>query len=115
MAVDTTTSDGARRQDIEINQQQQLSETYTMLPQVLDMIQATPLRTLLAELVVGTPLVLDASEVERMSTPCAQVLLATGRAATSAGLPFRIRNASGAFQTAIADLGLQADFTNWMD
>ena len=49
-----------------------------------------------------------------MSTPCAQVLLATGRAAASAGASFKILNASAVFRTALADLGLRDEFKNWM-
>jgi anti-anti-sigma regulatory factor len=79
------------------------------LPQILDLIAAKPLRdSLLSKPVV----ILDASEVERMSTPCAQVLLAAGQAA---GASFRIINPSAAFRSAIADLGLRQAFSGWMD
>ena len=84
------------------------------LPQILDLTQAQVLRDSLVALISGGTPVLDASAVERMSTPCAQVLLASGRAAAAAGTPFKILNPSAAFQTAIADLGLQAEFCNWM-
>ena len=86
----------------------------SLLPQILDFTQAQPLRDTMAVLLSGETLELDASAVERMSTPCAQVLLATGRAAASAGASFKILNASTAFRTAIADLGLQPEFKNWM-
>jgi chemotaxis protein CheX len=85
------------------------------LPQILDFTQAQNLRDTMAALLGDGALVLDASAVERMSTPCAQVLLATGRAAGSAGTSFEIRNASDVFRTALADLGLQTEFNNWMD
>jgi chemotaxis protein CheX len=84
------------------------------LPQVLDLTQAQNLRdTMVARLSDG-PRILDASAVERMSTPCAQVLLAAGRAADLAGSAFQIINASDVFRTALADLGLEAEFNNWM-
>ena len=86
----------------------------SLLPQILDFTQAQPLRDSMAALLGADTLLLDASAVERMSTPCAQVLLATGRAAASAGASFRILNASDAFRTALADLGLQPEFKNWM-
>jgi chemotaxis protein CheX len=86
----------------------------SLLPQILDFTQAQPLRDSMAVLLSGDPLVLDASAVERMSTPCAQVLLATGRAAAAAGISFKILDASAAFRTALADLGLQPEFKNWM-
>jgi chemotaxis protein CheX len=84
------------------------------LPQVLDLTQAQNLRDGIAARLSEGPLVLDASAVERMSTPCTQVLLAAGRAADLAGSPFQIFNASDVFRTALADLGLQAEFKNWM-
>ena len=86
----------------------------SLLPQILDFTQAQPLRDSMVVLLSGDTLLLDASAVERMSTPCAQVLLATGRAAASAGASFKILNASSAFRTALADLGLQPEFGNWM-
>ena len=89
-------------------------DAFNRLPQVLDLTQAQNLRdTMLARLSDGR-LVLDASAVERMSTPCVQVLLATGRAADLVGSAFQIVNASDVFRTAIADLGLHAEFKNWM-
>jgi chemotaxis protein CheX len=85
-----------------------------LLPPVLDFTHAQPLRDAMTTLLNEDALVLDASAVERMSTPCAQVLLATGRAAAAAGASFKILNASAVFRTALADLGLQAEFSNWM-
>jgi chemotaxis protein CheX len=84
------------------------------LPQVLDLTEAQNLRDTMTALLGDGALVLDASDVERMSTPCAQVLLAIGRAADLAGSPFQIINVSDVFQSALADLGLQAEFKNWM-
>jgi anti-anti-sigma regulatory factor len=60
------------------------------------------------------PVVLDASAVERMSTPCAQVLLATGYAADSAGISLQFINPSDVFRGALTDLGLQSQFSKWM-
>ena len=84
------------------------------LPQVLDLTQAQSLRDAMEARLNDGPLVLDASAVERMSTPCAQVLLAAGRAADLAGCPFQIIAPSDAFLAALADLGLPAEFKNWM-
>ncbi len=81
------------------------------LPQVLDLTQAQPLRDVMAALLREGDVVLDAAQVERLSTPCAQVLWATGKAA---GSRFAIHNASAAFQTALADLGLSSAFGEWM-
>ena len=84
------------------------------LPQVLDLTQAQNLRDSMAARLGDGPLLLDASAVERMSTPCAQVLLAAGRAADLASSAYQIINASDVFRTALADLGLEAEFNNWM-
>jgi chemotaxis protein CheX len=84
------------------------------LPQILDLTQAQSLQQSLMALLAGGAVVLDASAVERMSTPCMQVLLAAGRVAEAANSPFQIVNASDVFLAAVADLGLQRQFTNWM-
>jgi len=84
------------------------------LPQVLDLTQAQNLRDTMTALLSDGPLLLNASAVERMSTPCPQVLLAAGRAADLAGSRFQIIDASEVFRTALADLGLEAEFNNWM-
>jgi len=81
---------------------------------MLDLPQAKFLKDDLVRLLERTPVVLDAGAVERMSTPCAQVLLAAGRAAAAAGTEFQIVNASEVFRTAIADLGLQVEFKSWV-
>ena len=88
--------------------------TPNTLDEVLDLAQAVNLRDTMATLLHGDGVVLDASAVERMSTPCTQVLLAAGRAAEQAGLSFVILNASTAFRTALADLGLQPEFSKWV-
>jgi anti-anti-sigma regulatory factor len=84
------------------------------LPQVLDLTAARSLRDDMTALLQSGTIVLDAGAVERLSTPCAQVLLAAGLAAEAANSRFWIVNASDCFQTAVADLGLQSQFTNWM-
>jgi anti-anti-sigma regulatory factor len=84
------------------------------LPAILDLSLASTLKDLLAASLEANAAVVDAAAVERMSTPCAQIFLAAGRAADLAGITFKITNASVAFRTAVADLGLQTDFTKWM-
>ena len=93
---------------------QDLSAALSKLPQVLDLTQAQSLRDAMAARLGDGPLVLDASAVERMSTPCAQVLLAAGRTADLAGFPLQIIDPSDVFLAALADLGLQAEFKKWM-
>lgn len=84
------------------------------LPETLDLTQAKPLRDRLAAYLAHGSIMLDAATVSRMSTPCAQVLLAAGRAAVAAGAPFKILNASAVFRSALAELGLQLEFSKWM-
>ena len=75
------------------------------LPPALDITQAHRLRDNILALLGQQSISLDASDVERMSTPCAQVLLAAGRSAAAGGVPYRILNASAVFRSALADLG----------
>ena len=86
-----------------------------LLPQMLDLVQAMQLRDDMMRLVGADSVLLDAGAVERMSTPCAQILLAAARAAGASRKPFKITNASETFRTAIADLGLDSEFSNWME
>jgi anti-anti-sigma regulatory factor len=60
---------------------QESRQLQNKLPAVLGLTEAQSLRDTLAALLGGGSLLLDASAVERMSTPCAQVLLAAGRQA----------------------------------
>ncbi|MGO9357708.1 MAG: STAS domain-containing protein [Xanthobacteraceae bacterium] len=92
-----------------------MAGTDLALPQVLDLTQAQALRDRVADHLRAGALNLDAGAVERASTPCLQVLLAAGRAAERAGTAYRILNASDAFGSALADLGLRAEFSKWMD
>lgn len=114
MAVSTNLNFDTGRKDEEISSVPKSSETRSKLPQVLDIVQAQPLHKVMLELMDSHALTLDAGSVERMSTPCAQVLLATGLAADKAGISFKICNASAVFQSALADLGLQSKFSNWI-
>jgi two-component system chemotaxis response regulator CheY len=73
------------------------------LPPVLDLAAAESfLETVRGHVAAGTPLTLDASEVETLTLPCMQIIVAAQR--TEA--PVSIVNASEAFASAFADLGL---------
>ena len=50
--------------------------------------------------------IVDASDVDRASTPCIQLLVAAAAAARASGLAFEIANVPAKFHGAIADLGL---------
>jgi chemotaxis protein CheX len=84
------------------------------LPAILDITKAQELRGHMVDRLNGSAVLLDASAVDRVSTPCIQVLLAAAQSAELAGTSFRIANASAALWAALADLGLQAEFKNWM-
>ncbi|MGY3454456.1 STAS domain-containing protein [Bradyrhizobium sp. USDA 4353] len=85
------------------------------LPQMLDLTQAVPLRDEMVRLAAAGSIALDASGVERMSTPCVQILLAAARGAKAANKPFKITQASELFRTAVAELGLRNEFEDWME
>ncbi|PDT88762.1 anti-anti-sigma factor [Bradyrhizobium sp. Y36] len=84
------------------------------LPSQLDLTAARKLQDEIRSRLASGAVVLDAGAVDRLSTPCVQVLLAAGRAAASADVSFRIANASGAFSAAVVELGLETQFRNWM-
>ena len=75
-----------------------------MLPKVLDLAAATPLKAaLLARR--GAPLELDGSEVQRMGGLCLQVLLAAQAAWAADGQPLRLASPSEALRETLANLG----------
>lgn len=81
----------------------------------LDLMAARDLQQDLKSRLAAGAVVLDAQDVERMSTPCLQVVLAAGRAATVANVPFRIVGASETFSAAVVELGLNSQFSIWME
>lgn len=81
----------------------------------LDLTAARDLQQDLRSRLAAGAVVLDAQDVERMSTPCLQVVLAAGRAATAANVPFRIVGTSETFSAAVVELGLKSQFSIWME
>jgi anti-anti-sigma regulatory factor len=78
------------------------------LPPVLDLLAAASLcEQLQARLQSGEPIDVDASEVERVSTPCLQVLTSALLSARSRGLGFTLRTPSPTLVSAFVDLGLE--------
>ncbi|WP_431204584.1 STAS domain-containing protein [Bradyrhizobium betae] len=84
------------------------------LPSQLDLTAARQLQDDIRSRLASGAVVLDAGAVDRLSTPCVQILLAAGLAAASADVSFRIANASEVFTTAVVELGLETQFRNWM-
>lgn len=77
------------------------------LPASLDLTGAEALRgALLPGLLESGGILLDGRAVERVTTPCLQVLAAAAATARARALPFRLRGVSVALAEAIEDLGL---------
>jgi anti-anti-sigma regulatory factor len=78
------------------------------LPEALDAVAATALRQSLLER-LSIPLIVDASQVQRLSTPALQVLMAAAKSWAAAGQGFAIIRESDAFRSARLLLGLTPD------
>jgi len=76
------------------------------LPASLDLTAALPLCEALRTLLEEGAMRLDARDVERISTPCLQVLAAAASSARARGIAFRLERASVVLAEAITDLGL---------
>ena len=84
------------------------------LSPVLDITASEPLRdSLLEASASGRKVVIDASAVERLSTPCIQVILAAGRSFKEQGLEYSLFSPSETFVSAFDDLGLFAALMEW--
>lgn len=81
----------------------------------LDLTQAKPLLDQLIALFKIGEIKLDACDVDRVSAACVQVLMSAGYSAHKASVPFTIETPSDSFLKALADLGVQAEFKNWMN
>jgi chemotaxis protein CheX len=82
-----------------------------LLPPSLDLLGAKPLcQQLQAKVLSAEPILLDGSRVERISTPCIQILVAALKSAEARGTPFRLSNPSQVLAEALVDLGLQQVF-----
>lgn len=80
------------------------------LPARLDLAMAAPLRQALRDSLDATSrMIVDAAEVERVATPCVQVLMAAAGEARARGIGFAVRQPSVAFAEALADLGIGPD------
>jgi anti-anti-sigma regulatory factor len=81
------------------------------LPPSLDLSEAELLcRELRAQILAAETIVLEGSQVERVSTPCLQILLAAFKSSESRGLSFRLDAPSKVLTDALADLGLEQSF-----
>lgn len=69
--------------------------------------------TFLEALPIGKEVVIDASRVDRMSTPCIQVLLSAAKTMTENDQAFALRQPSEEFVTAFNELGLFPVLMKW--
>lgn len=84
------------------------------LGSVLDIRQAERLKQVLGQaLENGNQIKVDASPVERLSTACAQILIAATAAMETAGIPFTLLHPSQDFVDAFDDLGLLPVLKQW--
>lgn len=82
-------------------------DTVMELPNLLDMAAAESLRERLLERVLGVGAVVVGGEaVDRVATPCLQVLLAAALSARSRGVTFELRSPSSALVHAMTDAGI---------
>lgn len=82
----------------------------------LDLLAAVPLKASLVEAVDrGTRVMVDASKVERLSTPCAQVLISAARTLADQDNRLVLEGASEAFTAAFSDLGLDLAWQRWVE
>jgi len=85
----------------------------TLAP-ILDFGTAKSLRAyLLGLLPLGKSIALDASQVERMSTPCVQVILAAAKSFEEKNIDFSLSKPTQTFVNAFDDLGLFSVLLNW--
>lgn len=82
------------------------------LPAILDLTEAAALKSgILAALPLGGGLEVDASQVQRVTSPCLQILASAARDfARAGGPPLRLINMSPAFSGAVIALALSPVF-----
>lgn len=92
------------------------SEDVTQLGLVasMDLRAAEPLLHSFHEIMAqGGKVVIDASAVDRLSTPCVQILLSAAQHMEQHGISFVIKAPSDSFVTAFDDLGLFSYLMKW--
>lgn len=78
------------------------------LPSSLELAAAEPLcRKLQDKIRDARPILLVGSAVERISTPCLQILVAASKSARARGVSFALREPSKVLLDALVDLGLE--------
>lgn len=87
--------------------------SYT-LPREMDLLAAEGLKADLVKLLQDDGnLVIDGSSVERLSTPCVEILVAADAAFTETQRTFEISNPSASLCEAMETLGLATNIEKW--
>ena len=82
----------------------------------LDLVAATTLKERLIEAVDRDgAVVIDASSVERLTTPCVQVLVAAAQFLAGQDKSLMVKDPSEAFVSAFSDLGLEDVLQQWVE
>jgi len=84
------------------------------LAATMDIRAAEPLLHSVQEVLAsGSKVTVDASAVDRLSTPCVQVLISGIQQMEQSSIPFVIKSPSDAFVSAFDDLGLFSYLMKW--
>ena len=82
----------------------------------LELVAATTLKERLIEAVDrDVAVVIDASSVERLTTPCVQVLVAAAQSLAGQDKGLMFKDPSEAFVSAFSDLGLEDVLQQWVE
>ncbi len=90
-----------------------MSETF-QLPSILDLLAAEGLKDKVVSILDGgESLVLDASEVSRITTPCVQILIAASTELQANHNDLKLAASSQVFEDAMRDLGFENFLNSW--
>ena len=89
--------------------------TVTLLP-ILDMSASDEFLDVMKACVSAqNSIILDGEDVQRVSTPCVQVMLGAAKTVEDAGGSFTIKNMSSDFERALRELGLAEYIDKWSE
>ena len=91
-----------------------MDQSKIALPASLDLAAAEALKEMLIAAVdKGGDLVIDGSGVEKVGTPCIQLIVSASRTLRESGHSMKLEEPSEALGAALAELGLSADPQEW--
>ncbi|MCC3861224.1 STAS domain-containing protein [Pseudemcibacter aquimaris] len=90
-----------------------MTDTIKLSP-VMDLVAANDFKVQLeSQLNDKSEITIDGSEVERILTPCIQLIVATDNELKKNNSKLIVTNASDAFISAVTDLGLEKEYKDW--